>query len=205
MIFLPRCSRAATVAPAMLMLSCGVILLTQSVLAGGQEAGKAAKSAKLTLAVLCGAAEEDLKVLRETLTKVPGIKFNADEIRFADWGRDGGKFTSFFAIEMTDRAKTDIGSIAKAVAAMNTSNKDRPTPTLYAIIRYRPDSTNNANLRAALAKVKGVRADKSWAGDQNLWVNVDGSGQGKLAEITRALHDARIPIRDPILDTADQP
>jgi hypothetical protein len=90
------------------------------------------------------------------------------------------------------------------VAAANTSRKDRSPSAFYLIVRYRPDSTNDKQLRAALAKVKGVVADKSWAGDSNLWVSVDGSGQGKLAEITRALHEARIPIRDPILDT-DQP
>jgi hypothetical protein len=171
---------------------------------GESEAGKTATPAKLTLALLCGGDEQDLNVFRATLQKVPGIKFEANEIRFADFGREGGKFTSFFAIELADRAKTDIGAVAKAVAAANTSKKEQTPPALYAVIRYRPDSTNNEKFRAALAKVKGVRPDKSWAGDQNLWVSVDGSGEGKLAEITRALHEARIPIRDPILDT-DQP
>jgi DNA-binding Lrp family transcriptional regulator len=114
-------------------------------------------------------------------------------------------FTTSFLIELTDRSKTDIGAIAKAVASANTSKKDRSPPALYLVIRYRPDSANNEQLRAALGKVKGVQADKSWAGDQNLWLSVDGSGQGKLAEILRALHEAGIPIRDPILDTTDQP
>jgi outer membrane protein assembly factor BamB len=166
-----------------------------------QEPGKAAKAVKLNLSLLSGGAKEDLDALRDALKKVAGIKFNADDIQFADFGRDGGTFTRFFSVEIPDRAKTDLGAIAKVVAAANTSKKERTPAALFLIIRYRPDSTNNEKLRAALAKVKGVQAEKSWAGDQNLWVNVDGSGQGKLVEIIRALHEARIPIRDPILDS----
>jgi hypothetical protein len=135
------------------------------------------------------------------LAKVPGVKFNADEIKFADFGREGGLFTSFFTIELADRSKTDVGAVAKAVAAAKLTPKERSPSAFYLIVRYRPDSTNDKKLRAALAKVNGVNAEASWAGDSNLWVSVDGSGQSKLAEITRALNEARIPIRDPILDT----
>ena len=142
-------------------------------------------------------------VLRETLAKVPGVKFKADDVKFADFGRDGGKFTQFLTIEMTDLTKTDIGAIAKAVAAANTSKKDRTTPGVFVILRYKPDSVNNEQLRAALAKVKGVQSDKSWAGDANLWISLDGSGQAKLGEITRALHAAGVKFRDPILDIMD--
>jgi hypothetical protein len=169
------------------------------------ERAEPAKSAAPKVAIHCGGAAEDLKVLRETLAKVPGVKFKADEIKLADFGRDGGKFTSFFAVEIADLAKTDIGAIAKAVAAADTSKKDKNPPSLFLILRYKPDGTNNEKLRAALTKVKSVHTEKSWAGDANLWVSIDGSGEGKLAEITQALHDAGIKIRDPITDTADQP
>jgi hypothetical protein len=181
------------------------MLLVQWAFASTQEPAKAPKPVTLKLSVHCGGAKEDLDVLRDSLKKVAGVKFNAEEIKFADFGKDGGKFTSFFALEITDRAKTDLGTLAKAVAAANTSKKERNPPALFLIIRYRPDSTNNEKLRAALAKVKGIQAEKSWAGDQNLWVSLDGSSESRLAEITRALHEARIPIRDPILDNADQP
>ncbi len=156
-----------------------------------------AKPAKPTVAVLVGGADADLKVLREILEKVPGIKFKADEIKFADFGRDGGMFTSFFAVEIADLAKTEIGAIAKAVAAANTSKKEKCPPALFVILKYRPDSVKTEQLRKTLANVKGVAADKSWAGDANLWIGVDGSGQGKLSEITKALHDAGVKFRDP--------
>jgi hypothetical protein len=170
-----------------------VAMLGFSSLAYGQETrqGGALQGARPKVAVLTGGAEKDLKTLRETLTKTTGVKFNADEIKFADFGRDGGLFTSFFTIELADRSKTDIGAVAKAVAAAKLAPKERKErPIVFLIVRYRPDSIKTEQLRAALAKVKGVSTEQSWAGDANLWVSVDNSGQARLAE-----------IRDPILDT----
>ena len=201
MTFLSRPFRTTGV-PAVLLALTGSLLFTQPARADDPKPAKAAdaKPAKPTVAVLVGGADSDLKVLRETLEKVPGIKFKADEIKFADFGRDGGTFTSFFAIEIADLAKTDIGAIAKAVASANTSKKEKCPPALFVILRYKPDSVKTDELRKTLAKVKGAAAEKSWAGDANLWVGVDGSGQAKLAEITKALHDAGVKFRDPVTD-----
>jgi hypothetical protein len=112
-------------------------------------------------------------------------------------------FTSFFTLEISDLSRTDIGAVAKAVAQANTSKKEKRPSSLYVVVRYRPDSVKNEPFRAALAKVQGVQAEKSWVGDANLWVNVDGSGEAMLAEIIRALHFAGIKIRDPLSDTTD--
>jgi hypothetical protein len=161
------------------------------------------RPASPVIALLAGGTPEDLQNLRDTLSKVPGVKFKADEVQYGDFGRDGGLFTRFFTLEMSDLAKTDIGAIARVAA--NTDQKKPLRPGLFVILRYRPDSVKNEPFRAALAKVKGVQPEKSWAGDANLWVSVDGSGQAKLGEITRALHGARIKFRDPITDTSDQP
>jgi hypothetical protein len=157
-----------------------------------------AKPAKPTVALHCGGAAEDLKVLRETLEKVAGIQLKADEMKYSDFGRGEGLFTKFLTIEIADLAKTDIGTLAKAVSSAKTSNKDKCPPELFLILRYRPDSTSNEPFRAALAKVKGVRPDESWAGDANLWVHVDGGGEARLADIIRALHDASVRFTDPI-------
>jgi hypothetical protein len=87
---------------------------------------KPSKPARPTIALHCGGAAEDLNVLRKTLEKAPGVKFQADDLKFADFGRDGGLFTSFFTIEMADRSQTDIGAIAKAVSAAPTSKRAIP-------------------------------------------------------------------------------
>jgi hypothetical protein len=52
----------------------------------------------------------------------------------------------------------------------------------------------------ASASCASGQADKSWAGDANHWVVVDGSGRAKLGEIPAALHAAGITFRDPITD-----
>jgi len=157
-----------------------------------------AKPANPTIALHCGGAVEDLKLLRETLDKVAGIRFNGGEIKYSDFGRGEGLFTKFLSLEVADLAKTDIGTLAKAVSEANTSKKDKCPPELFLILRYRPESTSNEQFRAALTKVKGVRPDESWAGDANLWVHVDCGGEAKLADILQALHDARVTFTDPI-------
>ena len=161
------------------------------------------KPARPTIALLVGGADGDLKVLRDTLGTVPGLTFKADDLKFADFGRDGGLFTGFLPVEIADLGKADVGAIGKAVAAADTSKKDKCPPALFVILRYRPDSVKTDELRITLARVSGVRAEKSWAGDANLWVGVDDSGKARLAEITRALHGAGIKFRDPITDIKD--
>jgi hypothetical protein len=195
---LERLAPVAVIA-ALLASLAGPEPLTQPAFADDPKPAKGAdaRPARPTVAVLVGGADADLKVLRETLEKVPGIKFKADDIKFADFGRDGGLFTGFFAVDIADLVKTDIGAIAKAVAGANTSKKEKCPPALFVILKYKPDSIKTEELRKTLAKVKGVYADKSWAGDANLWVGVDGSGQAKLTEITKALHDASVKFRDP--------
>jgi hypothetical protein len=185
---------------ALLLLTAAAFLLSQPL-----RADDAARPAKPKAAIFAGGTNEDLKMIREALGKIPGIKVKADEIQFGDFRRDGGVFTSFFTIEIADLGKTDVGAIAKAVSAANTSKKERTPPAMFVVIRYKPDSTKNEPFRAALAKVKGVQPEKSWVGDSNLWVSIDGSGQSKLAEITRALHGAEIKIVDPITSTTNEP
>src|SRR5262245_28136369 len=99
-----------------------------------------AKPAYPTIALHCGGAAEDLKLLRQTLEKVAGLRFNGDEMKYSDFGRGEGLFTKFLTLEVADLAKTDIGTLAKAVSAANTSKKDKCPPELFLILRYRPDS-----------------------------------------------------------------
>jgi hypothetical protein len=89
------------------------------------------KGGRPKVAVLTGGADKDLKTLRDALAKAPGVKFNADEIKLADFGRDGGTFTSFFTIELADRSKTDIGAVAKAVAAAKLAPKKESPSAFY--------------------------------------------------------------------------
>jgi hypothetical protein len=153
--------------------------------------------AKVKVAVFTGGIDADLKALRTTLAKIADVKLDVNELKFSDFKRDAGLFVAATEFEFSDLAKTDVGAVAKAVVDAKLSKNDGG---LYLFMRYRPESIDTKKLRAALAKVKGVNADKSWAGDANIWVHVDSTGHGKLAEITRAMHGAGAKFRDPITD-----
>lgn len=176
-----------------------LVCMAALMLNAGTAQEKTTNRAKLKIAVFTGGAASDLKSLREALAGLSALKFSKDEIKFSDFKRDGGLFVEPFFVELTDLAKTDVGHIAKGIVAELSKNDGG----LYLFMKYRPDSINTKQLRAALAQVKGVQSEKSWAGDANIWVHVDSSGQGKLGEITRAMHGAGIKFRDPITDTGE--
>jgi hypothetical protein len=181
---------------------CSFGVAAQSTVAFGSCQDKAgAVRAQVKIAVFTGGVESDLKALRVALAKFPTLKFDAKELKFSDFKRDGGLFVEPTQFEFTDLGKSDVGEVAKAIVEAKLSKNDGG---LYLFMRYRPDSINTKDLRAALSKVKGVQPDKSWAGDANIWVHVDGSGLGKLAVITRAMHAAGAKFRDPITDI-DEP
>ncbi|MBM3996769.1 MAG: hypothetical protein FJ303_21840 [Planctomycetes bacterium] len=161
---------------------------------------KGAQRAEVKIAIFAGGIDADLIALRKTFAKIPAIKLDTNGLKFSDFKRDGGLFVEPALIEFTDLAKTDVGNLAKAVANAKLSKNDNG---LYLFMRYLPSSIDTKALRAALAKVKGVTANKSWAGDANIWVHVDGAGQGKLAEITRAMRGAGAKFRDPITDIGE--
>lgn len=162
------------------------------------------RAVKLTVAMFAGGTEEDAKVLQQGLEKLPGVKLAEKPVRFGDFRRDGGGFTAFVPLEIADLAKTDVGAMGKTVATAETSHREKAPPALFLIVKYKPDSIKNEPFREALAGVKGVLPAKSWAGDANLWVNIDGSGQARLADITKAMHAAAIKFRDPLTDSSDK-
>ena len=59
-----------------------------------------------------------------------------EAIELGDYRREDKAFTKFLPIQLTDTSKTDIGAIAKAVAAAATPSKDRVPPALYLVIGY---------------------------------------------------------------------
>jgi hypothetical protein len=118
---------------------------------------KPARPARPTIALLVGGADGDLKVLRETLEKVPGLTFKVDDLKFADFGRDDALFTGFLLVEIADPGKAGVGAIAKTVAAADTSKKEKRPPAMFVILRYRPDSVKTNQLRTILARVPASR------------------------------------------------
>ena len=143
-------------------------------------------------ASLSGAVEvADVKILREKLSKVPGIKFNADDIKP---GEEPEFRSSRFTIEIADLAVVDVGEIGKVTAAAGTVHKREHSPGLFLLLPWTPSKKAEKDLQSALISVKGVDAKSIFSSDLHVWVKIDGSGEGKLSAIRKALEDAGVDI-----------
>jgi hypothetical protein len=162
MMTFPTWLRMGAAASALLVLTLAAVVVNPSVSAGD------AKPAKAKVSLVGGGGEGDLKAFRAALGKIPGVTLKADDIQASDIRRDDMLFTKPFAIALADAAKTDIGAVAKAVAAADTPSKDRVPPALYLVIGYQAGGANNEQLRSTLDNVKGVEARNSFVGDVNL-------------------------------------
>src|SRR5262245_46758585 len=185
MIVLRKSSQAAVVMTLTLLLSTAFVL-----------AGEEGKQAKIVVSLISGGGDDDLKELRSVMARIPAIKCKTEAIELSGNRRDDKALTKFVPITLTDTSKTDVGAIAKAVASAATPSKDRVAPGLYLLIGFDAGGANDQQLRGCLENVKGVDAKHSFAGDVNLWVNVDASGQAKFSEITKAIKDVGIPVKD---------
>jgi copper chaperone CopZ len=89
-----------------------------------------------------------------------------------------------------DTKKTDVGAIAKSVAAAETPHKEVEAPAT-AVILTAPGLTaaNAKDVAKALGSVKGVDATKSEidAKKKEITVALTDSGDAKLADIQKAL------------------
>jgi hypothetical protein len=87
-----------------------------------------------------------------------------------------------------DTAKSDVGDVAKAVAASNTPHKGKVEPQAALVVPLKKVSKDDTEkVRKALADVKGVAAKASSAGEGEVIVELDNQGGARLAEITKAL------------------
>ena len=180
MTFPIRLFRAAAVVLPVFVLTAGPGPLARP---AGADDPKPATPARPTVAILAGGADGDLKVLREDLGKVPGVKFKADDVKYADFGRDGGLFTGFFPIELTNLATTDIGAVAKAVAS------DGITANTVS-----PGTIRSATLEEAFRKAatgRGLAAEAPWADIEQkvlpMFAQVPMGRVGTLEEIADAV------------------
>jgi hypothetical protein len=195
---LQRLRRLAAAILTLVVPTFGAVLFTPAVSADEPKPGATAdaKPVKVVVSLVGGGGDEDLKAFRKALGEVSGLKFKAEDVRSSDIRREEMLFTKPFSLELAEISKTDVGTVAKAIASAETPSKDRVSPSMYLVIAYLPGGTDNEQLREILGGVKGVDAKESWVGDINLWVKLDKSGQGKFADIIKALKDGGVAIKD---------
>jgi copper chaperone CopZ len=91
-----------------------------------------------------------------------------------------------------DFTKTDLGAIAKSVAAADTPHKGDQAPAAFLVLDAKNLTEASAKkLPDALAKVKGVDAKMSKAEvkSKEIVIRLDDKGGAKLDEIKKALAD----------------
>ena len=181
--------------------SCLMFVLVTSLFGFAQVQQPAkVKPAKVTVMLRGVVTDRCEVVLREALSKVKGIKFDINNI-----GR--GKKPHFytdppFPIEITDKTKTDIGAVAKAVADAETPHKPALPPSLNLIL-YLSDPITERSLGRFLKQldeVEGVAARERpggfgvRVGEGYLWIRLDDTGAAKLEEILNAAKKAELKV-----------
>lgn len=87
-----------------------------------------------------------------------------------------------------DPSKADVGDLAKAAAAAETPHRAKGAPSATLVLPARGvKKTDQAKIRAALKRVKGVDAQASMVGNNQILVKLDDGGGAKLADIKKAL------------------
>jgi hypothetical protein len=87
-----------------------------------------------------------------------------------------------------DTSKSDVGDVAKAVAASNTPHKGKVEPQAALVVPLKKVTAGDSEkVRKALAGVKGVAAKAARAAEGEVIVELDNQGGARLAEITKAL------------------
>src|SRR6516164_2860934 len=97
------------------------------------------------------------KVLTKALVEVPGVKVQ-EAIKAV-------KLESQQVTVDLDTTKSDVGDVAKAVAASNTPHKEKVEPQAALIVPLKKVTKDDSDkVKKALAGVKGVVAKESTAG-----------------------------------------
>lgn len=177
------------------------VCLAAAVVAAREDTPKGFKTTVMIRGVV---TEKDVDALRAALKKVPAIKVNTDDLSPGEKGSFGHHFSPPFVIEFTDPRKTNLGAVAKAVAAVKTSKGRALPPSLNLVLypasgKVEEDGTIPA-VREALGEVNGVDA-RSPGGtvgnvtDAFVSIRLDNSGESKLADILAALKKADLDFR----------
>ena len=87
-----------------------------------------------------------------------------------------------------DTTKSDVGEVAKAIAASKTPHSKLVEPAAALVVSAKGiNKGDTEKVRKALAGVKGVVAKESSAEEGQVIVSLDNQGGARLVEITKAL------------------
>jgi hypothetical protein len=122
-------------------------------------------------------------VLTKALVGVPGVKVQSD--------LKAAKLEAQTVTVDLDTSKSDVGDVAKSVAAATTPHKEKVEPQAALVVTVKGvTKADTDKVRKALQDVKGVVAKESTVQKGEVHVALDNDGGAKLEEINKALKKA---------------
>lgn len=119
-------------------------------------------------------------MLTKALVEVPGAKVQQD--------LKAAKLAAQTVTVDLDTSKSDVGDLAKAVAAATTPHEDKVAPAAALVMPVQgATKADTAKVQRALQGVKGVVAKDSTARQGEAIVALDNQGGAKLEEVAKAL------------------
>jgi len=158
------------------MRQWGLVAITALMLPEGMARADQEKATLLVTHLYCFGCSSKVA---EALQGVPGVRFQG---KIAP-GRD----KPVRAIVQLDTARSDIGDVAKVVAAAPTPHRDKAAPTTAIALQSAGDAATEQKVQEALRKVKGVDAMASKVVRGEIHVKLSDQGGAKLADIRNAL------------------
>jgi hypothetical protein len=119
-------------------------------------------------------------VLTKALVEVPGVKVEGT--------LKPVKTEAQMVTVDLDTTKSDVGEVAKAIAASKTPHAKLVEPAAALVVAAKGIKKGDTEkVRKALADVKGVVAKESSAEEGQVIVSLNNQGGARLVEITKAL------------------
>jgi hypothetical protein len=159
------------------------------------------KPTKITIVMRGARSDGDVEVLVKTLQKVKGIKFDADDVELGNQ-KSKRSFTTPFVVTIADKDKTNVGSLATAVAKAETKSRKVFSPGV-SLVMYTDEVIDESaimNLRGSLRDVNGVEVDKpgglgGMPKDGWCWVQLEDAGGAALSDIEKKSGESGLKFR----------
>ena len=131
------------------------LLISFATVLGFVTVALAGEPVKVTVVVRGVHCDQCVNALRESLTKVKGVKFDAEQIRLGERPR---YFSEPFVVEIADAQQTSVGSLGAAVAKAKTPHREDLPPRLNLVLYTSEiiDEDSVVALRSELMNVNGL-------------------------------------------------
>ena len=154
-----------------------------------------AKKEQVTVRFGGAHCDDCVPILRQAVAKAKDFKLDPAAIKPGEARRF---FSPLVPLTLLDADKSNLGALAKIVAAAPTPHRQEHPPRLYLTLFGEVDEPAVIALRASLRDVPGTSPDApgsigGFPNEGTFWVRLDGDGQANLDDIRRGLKEGMAP------------